>query len=237
MPNPQFENLLALATGEVLTPTRHGPDNPEEIYVAVGYALTMWESLEEELSELFLTYLGTINPAASRAYGSIVSGQGRVGMLKEVIESVYRHSSPSVADLHTRAMTKIGALAGRRNEIAHGIVSNPTVNRESFGFCLFPPSYNSSKNRSLAEYFERMQKPQKPIAHSEWLAFYLARGKYVYTHIEILRYAEMFRIAMKDVQAIRIHQFMTNVKEQARQGNNTVQYLVADDTSSHQTLT
>lgn len=234
MPNPQFENLLALATKEVLIPTRSGPDNPQEIYVAVGYALTMWESLEEELSELFLTYLGTINPAASRAYGSIVSGQGRVGMLKEVIESVYGISLPDVADLHIRAMTKIAALAGRRNEIAHGIVANPTVNGENFGFCLLPPSYNSSKNRSLAEYFERMQ---KPIAHTDWLAFYLARGKYVYTQVEILHYAEMFRIAMRDVQEMRIHQFMIHVKQQVQQGHNTVQYLVAGDTVAYQAPT
>ena len=197
--------------------------------MAVGYAMTMWENLEEELCQLFAAYLGTISPAVKRAYGSIVSATGRVGMLKEVIEATFGLMQPETASLHTKAMDQIGSLAGRRNEIAHGIVKCESVNGEMFGNCLFPPSYNSNKNYSTGEYFSRVRKPSK---HNQWITFFTSRGKYAYTPVEIIRYAEMFKVSQLDIQAAHLYLFEQRIKHLAQSGDKTSLCLAGDNPST-----
>jgi len=220
---PRFESLLALSPKEIFVPSAPGRMAPQEIFKAVGHALTTWESLEEDLCRLFGEYIGTINPAVKRAYGSVVSSQGRIGMMKEVIQANYGVTWPETAALHTKAMNQIGALAGRRNEIAHGIVTNQTVNEKNFGYCLMPAEYNAGKTYSAGEYFSRVNAGS---AHSEWLRFFLSRGKYVYTHVEITKYAEMFAIAKKDVQSVHLYLFESRVRHLAQAGGKRGQYHI-----------
>ncbi len=149
---------------------------------------------------MFRFHLDTIHPGVARAYGSVVSGAGRVGMLKQVIEASFSFDQASI-DLHNRALNKIIDLSARRNEIAHGKVSAPTVNDEYFGHCLMPPSYNTGKNYTFAQFVARADQ-REPNA---WLNFHLSSCKYVYTPVEIDSYAAMFKIALKDLSAMWLH--------------------------------
>lgn len=210
---PQFENLLALQPKEIFVPTKPGPDEPTSIFTSVGFALSAWERLEEELCGLFGAYLGAYHPAAKRAYGSIVSGAARIGMMKEVIESSYSISQPEMATLHIKAMNQIAALAARRNEIAHGVVKHALVNNEGYGFCLYPSEYNTGKTHSIGEYFPRARKTTK---RNNFLHHFLSLGKYVYTDVEIYKYASMFNVAKKDVFDVRMQIFLMDVKNSER---------------------
>jgi hypothetical protein len=128
-----------------------GTKTQDELYTAVGAALSTWELVEEGLAEIFATFIGVpeAGPAsghqpAIRAYGSVISFRSRQEMVGAAAQGFFHRAAkddPTVKRFGS-LMFEAGGFSGRRNEIAHGRVQ--LVPKK--GFYLFPGLYNSSKN-------------------------------------------------------------------------------------------
>ena len=139
---------------EVPDPPRIGDATSDITFRAVGAALSQWEYFEGNLSLAFSFLIGSGygNVAALRAYGSVESFRGRANMIEEAGEVYFKYEpdeklQASIKELLTRARQ----LSGRRNEIAHGIVSPyfETANDKNIhnGFVLYPAYYATRKRK------------------------------------------------------------------------------------------
>jgi len=103
-----------------------GDADPDTTYAAVGRALSQWELFEGNFSQLFAIFIGHAPSAiltAVRAYGTIQTFRGRADMVEGAAELFFLLYSND--DLRNRIadLIKIARnYAGRRNEIAHGVV-------------------------------------------------------------------------------------------------------------------
>ena len=110
-------------------PELSDPDADEEkLYSSVGRALSAWEGFEHHLATLFGFFVSgssDTNTPARRAYGSVVSFQGRKQMLEAAAEA-YFASRPNHQMSHrvTDLLKKAENFSARRNEIAHGRVQS-----------------------------------------------------------------------------------------------------------------
>lgn len=129
-----------------------------KLYESVGRALTKWEAFEIELSTLFASLLGPsldLTPA-QRAYGSVISFQGRLSMVKAAAEAFFINypkedsaQLPGLVASYKLVIDRANALSGFRNRIAHGMVSEYTSPLGHVrGVALMPPSY-ALKHRQL----------------------------------------------------------------------------------------
>jgi len=132
-----------------------GSPTDDEIYRAVGMALTSWEYAETALAALFARFARAeadskvIEPAA-QAYGSITNFNSRVGMVQIAAQAFFQLAEDrgcpvdDIDDVSAsfRELTRFtNGLAERRNNIAHGVVSHVSGR----GHYLMPPMYNSKK--------------------------------------------------------------------------------------------
>jgi hypothetical protein len=123
--------------------------NEDDIFKAVGKALTNWEFVEEALARIFAALVGTVaypraGPAV-RAYGSIISFRSRVEMIEWAGDAFFSLPPPSQfqSDLYP-LMTECKDWSQRRNDIAHGRVwPSPDLG----GYLLFPSLYNTKKQK------------------------------------------------------------------------------------------
>lgn len=123
----------------------------DEVYLAVGKALSAWEGVEVQLSQLYLFFIGRyyLNPAdyrkwisaSLRAYGSVTNFATRIEMVESAGESFFHPRSSFfplrdrdaerkliaqetiLADEFVSLMKATRGFVARRNDIAHGIVS------------------------------------------------------------------------------------------------------------------
>jgi hypothetical protein len=114
-----------------------GDRNPDAIYLAVGRALSKWEGVEVEMGTLFAVFTGGIEPwhyiPAARAYGSVISSNGRAEMMAQAAEAFFRHfemedrkHSEEIEPLKAEFKNITKAYNGwssRRNDVAHGYVT------------------------------------------------------------------------------------------------------------------
>ena len=143
---------------ERIPPVEVGDTRPERIWLAVGAALSTWESTEDAFAYLFAF---TINPittsyAARRSYGKLMSGNSRRDLIEGSLEVFWR-------DIHKEAWTEErqevlqndckslikmhqDAMA-RRNEFAHGIVASLPLGRSPNRLVLAPAFYNHTKRK------------------------------------------------------------------------------------------
>lgn len=139
-------------------------ERPEGIYEAVGRALSAWEGMEGMLSILFAFIVSgdTDAFAARRAYNAVRTFEGRLGMLRAAF-SAYCHDYPQNKELNklrssfNNTIRLATGFSGRRNEIAHGVVSQMMkgqiigeVEIENDGYALLP-SYANTGHRNLDE--------------------------------------------------------------------------------------
>lgn len=119
-------------------PLRPGNRNPNDIYLAVGRALTKWEELEAEMGALFAVVTGGSDQwhyvPATEAFGVLNSPKTRVEMIEKAGQALFMHFY-SMADAETAVDCApyekeleniIGAYTGwtaRRNDVAHGCVT------------------------------------------------------------------------------------------------------------------
>lgn len=120
---------------------------------AVGRALTKWEIAEEACARLFAIFVGAHQDAAEmapavRAYGSVVSFNGRCKMLRSAAEAYFAEHPHKGLETDFRSLiAECQSYSARRNEIAHGTVV-ALMNGETdqrLGFVLVPNFYNPKK--------------------------------------------------------------------------------------------
>ena len=136
-----------------------GDADKDSLYRSVGKALSAWEAIEAQLSYLFTQFIypGRDSLASRRAYGAVRTFEGRLDMLRAAAD-VYFAYFPDKS-LRTSFKSLAGRAknyAGRRNDIAHGIVArwhpNPMTSFmvEQETWCLLP-SYIMTKHRDISE--------------------------------------------------------------------------------------
>jgi hypothetical protein len=117
-------------------------------YAAVGRALSNWEAFEGYMSLIFSVIVGAGHDslAASRAYGSVVSFNGRHEMLVAAAEAYFSNYTDANLQISLAAILKEAKLASpRRNEIAHGIVQPISGGHPSITYALVPAYYATNK--------------------------------------------------------------------------------------------
>jgi len=141
-----------------------GAPTRDAVFLEVGRALSAWEAVESNLAYIFATLVTPRGSqlAALRAYGSVLTARGRIEMMVAAAaafffgqEGVQEHAA--IRNL----LEEVAGFAGRRNDIAHGIVGRydigpPASRRATPSYVLGPPQYATKKTmlkprRSLAE--------------------------------------------------------------------------------------
>lgn len=138
-------------TWRMLPRPERGAATEDELYTAVGAALSTWELVEEGLAEIFATFVGSPEAGpgsghdpAIRAFGSVLTFKGRQEMVAAAKQAFFWRAEldDDLSNQFGRINEEAGGFAGRRNEIAHGRVQYIPEK----GFYLFPGLYNTSKN-------------------------------------------------------------------------------------------
>jgi hypothetical protein len=133
--------------------------DPKELFAAIGEALTEWENVEAALASLFAVFVSARKNAsfwspAIQAYGSIASFKSRCDMIR-IAADAYFSTRKSITDTkkHFKELLDLaGNYSARRNEIAHGKVSevfwyDKRKRAKSHGFYLLPSLFNPRKNK------------------------------------------------------------------------------------------
>jgi hypothetical protein len=110
--------------------SEQGDASPDTTYCAVGRSLSTWGLLEDQFAILFATFLdvgldagGAGTTAAVRAFGSIITANSRSDVLTSAAEAYFSaHQEPVLQAAFKTLMRRYRKAAGRRNEIAHGVV-------------------------------------------------------------------------------------------------------------------
>ena len=128
------------------------------LYESVGRALTRWEAMEYELSNLFTAFLSPSMDSVlvARAYGSIATFNARLEMLKATAEAYFARYPKADAERGKRLKTAFANISDKvldcntqRNRIAHGMVGAfNSVAGPVRGVALLP-AYYANKNRPL----------------------------------------------------------------------------------------
>lgn len=149
MPNP-WDVLPAAAMGDA---------EPGILFQSIGQALTEWSHIETCYAEIYAIFVGAkgrkqFQTAALRAYGSIPSISTQLILVQYAAE-VFFHKHTSKRHLKKTLDTLISdtkEFSGRRNEIAHGQVSQVYIQKsprshqmQSVGYFLLPSLYHPKK--------------------------------------------------------------------------------------------
>lgn len=170
-------------------PSKKGDQNPDDIYRAVGWALSQWEEADQELAGLF-SVLSDVDDwfvieGVRRAYGAIESNSGRRKAVEAVAEVFFGNYW---GDKPVRQ-----SLIGLRDDIAHGIVQ-PGLGMDDldYGYFHMPPRYNTGRSHAFS------RKEDGPLRY--------LRAKYRYTANDIVLFGRKF-IELRDT----IHAYLISV--------------------------
>jgi hypothetical protein len=154
-----------------------GEKTQRSLYTAVGNALSRWEHAETGLQRLFQLFCETKSHAAPRAYGTIVSAQGRAAAVRTAADEFFGKRNESVPDALEKLLRAYETAAGVRNKIAHGIVGgiHSRAPYERFGYYLTAPHYATRQN-------------DRPLPGEAWWL----GAKYFYRAAEIKHCAKRF---------------------------------------------
>lgn len=128
-----------------------GEKSENDVFVAVGKALSHWELLEQAIAGLFtLVTVGSYYaPSAPmlRAYSSVASSGNRIQMVRAALEGWLRDwKDCPLCENSLEILKECSGWAGRRNDIAHGLVDR-FVDEFEKGWFLVPALY-SKKGRN-----------------------------------------------------------------------------------------
>ncbi|MGY4399879.1 hypothetical protein [Bradyrhizobium sp. USDA 3315] len=154
------------------TPDFRGGDNTkQEIYIAVGAALTAWEELEAEVANLFAHLTGSADQyhlgPAIRAFGGVSGAKMRAQMLDLassaffdnliMLDDQYELITTTFKDV-TEAIKSYRGWSDRRNDVAHGAVreaddADPESEMHTgpHTYLLYPSESNTRKWPTLGE--------------------------------------------------------------------------------------
>lgn len=99
-----------------------GAAAPRDLYVAVGEALTWWESSEDIILGLFRQICDEIEPMAVGRFTNALR-KNRYQMLKMAMQTYSFRFVDNEIDIVTSALKELGKLADVRDQIAHGNVA------------------------------------------------------------------------------------------------------------------
>lgn len=151
-----------------------GETSCEQIFEAVGRALSRWEWMEYWASQLYAYLLGSDSRGAEIGYGALIAFSQRKELLIGA-EKAFRFRIEAPFNCVPDLIRQIDKFSPRRNEIAHGMA----VEVKGCGIYLAPAWYNSTKFPKLDG---RLQTPE----------FNDGAGRYVYTADQITFYGEQF---------------------------------------------
>lgn len=132
-----------------------GVKSEDELFVAVGKALSHWELLEQAIASLFTlvtvgSYFAPTAPAL-RAYCSVANSSNRIQMVRAAVESWLREwEDCPFAENALSLLIECSGWAGRRNDIAHGSVDRFTDDYEN-GWFLVPGVYSKKGRNELGK--------------------------------------------------------------------------------------
>jgi hypothetical protein len=176
---------------DVLPREKVGDSDSEPLFSSVGKALTAWEMLDNFQGFLFGSIVASRRGAAEVAYGSVASGPGRGGMVIAAADRLFAPQAPELVEEITDLVNDVGRMLGRRNDIAHGVVTEYRQNGEKQGIWLVPPNYNSRRHLNETKHIERMRSLGAAIAFSDE-SFMFSRLMYAYTAKQVDWYANHF---------------------------------------------
>lgn len=135
-----------------------GHPNSQEIYAAVGEAISQWERYEGNLSLLFAALVSkSDNLPARRAYNAVRTFEARIEMLRAASTAFFAENpNEGHESLMTAVVTDGKCYGPRRNEIAHGVVDHfqpypPKLPRDIIQEFALYPSFANFKQRDLEE--------------------------------------------------------------------------------------
>lgn len=127
-----------------------GNATEEELFVAVGKALSCWELVEQGVASLFTivtvgSYYAPTAPAL-RAYASVIGSRARIDMVTAALKSWLNDWPDCPCGQNAlEALKNCKSWASRRNEVAHGLVDKHFEQESWF----LMPSLYSIKGRPL----------------------------------------------------------------------------------------
>jgi hypothetical protein len=192
---------------DVLPVAPEGDTDSVALYHAVGVALSAWEVLESAVAAIFADVVGSESQAAVAAYGTISSSPGRIDMVIAASEAAdHTHINQAfLNELRPFLVNEVGKLSGRRNEIAHGTVTN-FVGGPRAGHYLVPSSYNTRK--------------RIPVRRLESGPIPFMLLKYAYTAAQVNEYGDHFWNYAKKANDFvdRLTSFRRQVEDDRRAG-------------------
>jgi len=103
-----------------------GRQQSNEIFRAVGLALTNWELLEHEMGALFVVLVAPRSNEAMRAYSAVLASGARLKMIGGAAEAFFltreEDPFPALKKQVDGLLEAVEGFAPRRNEIAHGVI-------------------------------------------------------------------------------------------------------------------
>lgn len=107
-------------------------DKPQDFYAAIGRALTVWSSVENDLCTLFCRCVGPMNGFPSnRAFWSITSFEAKVRTVNAVVMATFGEKD-SVSKAWIDCRDELGRINRWRNKIAHGtLVTMPYIDKST----------------------------------------------------------------------------------------------------------
>lgn len=181
-----------------------GYKSEDTLFISIGHALTVWEQIENMLSMMFALFVESGSDAARRAYGAISSASGRreaLGMAAQVF------AGNQVSDFPMRdfqlLMNHVGKASGRRNEIAHGIVTSFSLDGNEHGFFLVPADYNSRKTAARTIEWRKNLSAQTSTDQ-----FAIFGSLYRYTSSDINHFRHLFKKLFQQVGGFYMEQMV-----------------------------
>lgn len=166
-----------------------GDPAADEVYCAVGRALSEWETVETAVATLFAVVVGG-HLAAKRAYGAIASSVGRLQALKAAGDVFLEDKDQGDRDRLSLFLRLLESASGRRNEIAHAVVVKYAAqDAPGGGFYLAPPGYMTRKTRHWIDINTTSPDPFNFTTHN-----------YAYTAAQINEYAAGFSSFARELQ-------------------------------------
>jgi hypothetical protein len=166
-------------------PSKKGDQNPDDIYRAVGWALSQWEKTDQELAGLFSVMSDVedwfVVEGVRRAYGAIESNSGRRKAVEAVAEVFFGNywDEKLVRQSLMDIIQAVQRASRIRDDIAHGIVrTDLIIDNEDYGSFHMPPRYNTGRSYAFK------QKEDGPLA--------FLRAKYRYTANDIVLFGRKF---------------------------------------------
>lgn len=141
---PTGARLLTKADFAIPALALTGDGEPDKLYMAIGMALSHWEAVERQLADLYAILLQTRSLAAHRSLGALISAAMRMDAIEAAADITLQDLPDRLSDV-ARLIKVIREAAARRNEIAHGSVSNVNANGLAIGCVLMPTIFNPRK--------------------------------------------------------------------------------------------